>query len=89
MSVQVLDRRTNVTSTDTVTLTPTTTYSQTATVPATALRVGQCVAATGPADSKGAVAATRITLSTAGPNGCSVGFGRRFGAASSTAPTGG
>ena len=88
MSVRVLDRRTNATSTDTVTLTPTTTYSQTAAVPSSALRVGQCVAATGPADSRGAVAATRITLSTAGPNGCSTGFGRR-GAAASSAPTGG
>lgn len=89
MSVKVTGRGTDATGTDTVTLTPATTYSQTVAVAATALRVGQCVAATGPTDTKGAVAATRITLSTAGPNGCSAGFGRRGGAAPSTSPTGG
>ncbi len=89
MSVQVVDRSTRATSTDTITLTASTTYSQTRTVTSTALRVGQCVAATGPADSKGAVAATRITLSTAGPNGCAAGFGRRGGANPSSSPTGG
>ena len=90
MQVKVLDRRTNATSTDTITLTPTTTYTRTATVAATALRVGQCVMATGPANSKGAVAATRIALSVAGPDGCDTraGFGRRGGANPSSSQTG-
>jgi hypothetical protein len=44
------------------------------------VKVGRCATAEGKTDSKGTVAATSITISTKGPNGCSFGFaGRRFG----------
>jgi len=69
-------------TTDTVTTTPATTVTATVAATSTALHVGQCVTATGSADSTGAVTATRIALSTPGPNGCTVGFGRRFGSTS-------
>ncbi|EWM15439.1 hypothetical protein KUTG_05743 [Kutzneria sp. 744] len=39
-----------------------------------ALVVGACVAAQGKADDTGAVAATSIAVSKAGPNGCTGGF---------------
>lgn len=77
MQVQVAARGNQPASVDTVTLAASTTYTETATVTSTALKVGECVSATGKADSTGAVAATRIALSTAGPNGCTTGFGRR------------
>ncbi|MDQ1720290.1 MAG: hypothetical protein QOI26_24, partial [Pseudonocardiales bacterium] len=88
MAVQVLDRTTNATSTDTVTLTPSTTYTETGAAASTALQVGECVTATGTANSTGTVAASRIALSAAGPNGCSIGFGRRPGANPSASSAG-
>ncbi len=77
MQVQVAARGNQPASVDTVTLTASTTYTETATVSSSALKVGECVSATGKPDSTGAVAATRIALSTAGPNGCTTGFNRR------------
>ncbi|MEO9240672.1 MAG: hypothetical protein ABI418_21580, partial [Jatrophihabitantaceae bacterium] len=77
MQVLVAARGSRPSSTDTITLTASTSYTETVQVNSTALKVGQCVSATGSANSTGAVAATRIALSTAGPNGCSTGFGRR------------
>ncbi|HEU5268822.1 MAG TPA: DUF5666 domain-containing protein [Jatrophihabitans sp.] len=74
-------------TTVTVLLTGSTSYTRTGPATAAALRVGECVSATGKADSTGAVAASRIALSPAGPSGCSTGgFGRR--PAASGSPTG-
>jgi hypothetical protein len=84
MQVQVAARGNQPASVDTVTLAASTTYTETATVTSTALKVGECVSATGKADSTGTVAATRIALSTAGPNGCTTGFGRRPQASASS-----
>ncbi len=77
MLVQVTGRGGQAGSVDTVTLTPSTSYTETAGASSAALKVGECVTATGTADQTGTVAATRIALSTAGPNGCTAGFGRR------------
>lgn len=84
LTVHTVARGQRASSTDTITLTSSTTYTESSKVTAAALKVGLCVFATGKSDSTGAVAATRIALSTAGPNGCSTGFGRRPAASSST-----
>lgn len=62
------------TSDVTVTVTSATTYTKTVTADASVLVVGACVAAQGKADDTGAVAATSIAVSKAGPNGCTGGF---------------
>jgi hypothetical protein len=41
----------------------------------TALQTGECVTAVGPKDTAGVVAASSITISPAGANGCTEGFG--------------
>ena len=64
---------TNATDT-TVTVTSATTYTKTVSADPTVLVVGACVAAQGKADDTGAVAATTIAVSKAGPNGCTGGF---------------
>jgi hypothetical protein len=84
MLVQVTGRADQSSTLDTISLTASTSYSETAKATSTALKVGECVTATGSADSTGAVTATRIALSTPGPNGCTVGFGRRPQAGAST-----
>ena len=84
MSVLVTGRGGQSDTTDQVTLTASTSYTETAAVNSTALKVGECVTAIGSTGSTGAVSATRITLSTPGPNGCTVGFGRRPQASSSS-----
>jgi hypothetical protein len=84
MSVLVTGRGGQADTTDQVTLTASTSYTQTVMVNSTALKVGECVTAIGSAGSTGAVSATRITLSTPGPNGCTTGFGRRPQASSSS-----
>ncbi|HEY2764957.1 MAG TPA: DUF5666 domain-containing protein [Pseudonocardiaceae bacterium] len=66
-------------ATRTVTTTGSTTFSKTVTADHSALAVGQCVTAAGPADDTGAVAASAITISQPGPNGCTAGFGGRRG----------
>ena len=58
----------------TVTVTSATTYTKTVSADPTALVVGACVAAQGKADDTGAVVATTIAVSKAGPNGCTGGF---------------
>jgi hypothetical protein len=60
----------------TVTVDAATRYTTTTTVPATALKVGTCVAARGPSNDLGTVQATSISVFPAGPNGC-VMFGNR------------
>ncbi|HJQ03505.1 MAG TPA: DUF5666 domain-containing protein [Jatrophihabitans sp.] len=74
MLVQTIARGQQASMLDTITLTDATTFTEDAKVNSSALKVGQCVTATGSTDSTGAVTATRIALSTAGPNGCSSGF---------------
>jgi hypothetical protein len=83
MSVQVTGRAGQAGTVDQVSLTAGTTYTETVTVNSSALKVGECVTAVGSTNSTGAVSATRISLSTPGPNGCTVGFGRRPQASSS------
>lgn len=79
LTVRTVARGQQPSQLDTITLTSASTITES--VPATAsnLKVGLCVLATGKADSTGAIAANRIMLSTAGPTGCSSGFGRRPG----------
>jgi Domain of unknown function (DUF5666) len=74
------------TETLTVTTDQTTRYSVLATVPSSALKVGECVAALGQSNDIGVVTATSISIVTAGPNGCVGGQGARNG---SGAPSGG
>jgi 3D (Asp-Asp-Asp) domain-containing protein len=69
---------TNTTDT-TVTVTSATTYTKTVAADPSVLVVGACVAAQGKADDTGAVAATSIAVSKAGPNGCTGGFRGGFG----------
>jgi hypothetical protein len=79
------DARGQQTSTSyTVTLTAATTYTDNVAATSAALKVGECVTATGKSNSTGAVAATRIGLSTASAGGCSTGFARRPAGSSST-----
>jgi 3D (Asp-Asp-Asp) domain-containing protein len=58
----------------TVNVTSATTYTKTVTADPSVLVVGACVAAQGKPDDTGAVAATTIAVSKAGPNGCTGGF---------------
>jgi hypothetical protein len=60
-----------------VTVGGSTTYMKSASASASALKVGECVTANGQADSSGAVTATTIAISPAGPNGCTFGGGRQ------------
>jgi hypothetical protein len=55
---------------------PQTRYTATAVVAPSALAVGQCVTAIGPANDIGTVTARSITIVPAGPAGCVTGFGR-------------
>lgn len=64
-------------TTTTVTVDDGTTYTTTVAADASALAVGRCVAAQGEADDSGKVAATSLTVSDAGDDGCSTGFARR------------
>jgi hypothetical protein len=69
----------------TVTTTTATKYLKVVTVGASALKVGECITAAGPANSIGAVAARSIRISQPGPNGCVTAFGGRRGAGGPTA----
>lgn len=60
----------------TVTLTPSTTFTEMQPTTSTSLAVGDCVVATGPADSTGAVTARTIRITSTGGQTCSVGSGR-------------
>lgn len=64
---------------DTVTVTPSTRYVATMAATSSAVKGGVCVQATGPSDSTGAVAATRIGISDAVNGSCTTGFGGRGG----------
>jgi hypothetical protein len=64
----------------TVTTTAATKYLKVVTVGPSALKVGQCITATGPSNSIGAVAARSIRIRQPGPNGCVTTFGGRGGA---------
>jgi len=64
------------TGTATIISVPTTVKVITTTViQPTALQTGECVTAVGPKDTAGVVAASSITISPAGANGCTEGFG--------------
>lgn len=69
-TVEQDNRQSGATSSTPVTVDSTTTYTKTATADANALKVGECVSATGQADDTGAVAAKTIMISQPGPNGC-------------------
>ncbi|HTZ42302.1 MAG TPA: hypothetical protein VMB79_00435 [Jatrophihabitans sp.] len=82
LTIQAQDRQ-GGTTTDTITVTSATTVTETVSTTSAALKVGECVTATGSTGTTGTVSATRIALSTPGPNGCTSGFGRRgFGGGS-------
>jgi hypothetical protein len=70
--VQRTDRN-GANTTTTVTTDSSTTFSKVVTASQSALAVGQCVTAVGPADQTGAVTANSITIRPPGPNGCVVG----------------
>jgi hypothetical protein len=53
-----------------VTVGGSTTYTKAEPASASTLKVGECVVANGQADSTGAVTATTIAISQAGPDGC-------------------
>ncbi|HEX9335727.1 MAG TPA: DUF5666 domain-containing protein [Pseudonocardiaceae bacterium] len=57
-----------------VTVSSTTTYTKTVSATSSALAVGQCIAAIGPADDTGAITARSIAISKPGPNGCTARF---------------
>lgn len=89
VTVQATNRGTGTNTTDTITTTTATKVTVTVAATAAALKVGECVTATGSANSIGVVTATRIALSTPGATGCTVGFGRGFGGGSTGAGAGG
>lgn len=60
----------------TVIVNSSTTYTKTAGATSSALAVGECVTAIGPADDTGAITARTIAISKPGPNGCTAGAGR-------------
>jgi hypothetical protein len=62
-------------TTTTVTVSGTTTYTTTKTSDASALKVGQCVVATGQSDDTGAVTADRLVVSAPVDGACTSGFG--------------
>lgn len=72
-TVQEDNRQTGATSDVQVAVDSGTTYGKTTPADASALKVGECVAATGQTDDTGAVTARTIAISQAGPNGCVVG----------------
>jgi hypothetical protein len=76
-TVQQDNRQTGATTDVQVTVDGSTTYTKSESANSSALKVGECVAATGQADDTGAVTAKTISISQAGPNGCSVGGGRQ------------
>jgi hypothetical protein len=77
--VQGRNRASGAGTSTTVITTAATEYLKVVTVGPPALKVGQCIAAAGPANSIGAVAARSIRISQPGPNGCVTAFGGRRG----------
>ncbi|WP_431875099.1 hypothetical protein [Amycolatopsis sacchari] len=76
-TVEQDNRQTGATTSVQVTVDAGTTYTKSEAANSSALKVGECVAATGKADETGAVTAQTISISQAGPNGCTTGFGGR------------
>jgi hypothetical protein len=76
-TVQQDNPQTGATTDVQVTVNGSTTYTKAESANASALKVGECVTANGQADSTGAVTATTIAISQAGPNGCTVAGGRQ------------
>jgi uncharacterized membrane protein YgcG len=58
-----------------VKVTSTTTFSKIVSATSSAVATNQCVTAIGPANDQGAITATRLSISSPGPSGCSSGFG--------------
>jgi hypothetical protein len=77
-TVQEDNRQTGATSDVQVTADSGTTYQKSTSADASALKVGECVAAAGQTDDTGAVTARTIAISQAGPDGCAV-AGRQRG----------
>jgi hypothetical protein len=80
VTINEINPATKAASNVTVTLTASTTFTTTGPASSTDLAVGKCARANGSADTTGAISARSITISTAGPNGCSGGFGGARGA---------
>ncbi|GHF86904.1 hypothetical protein FHX82_004531 [Amycolatopsis bartoniae] len=78
-TVEQDNRQTGATTSVQVTVDATTTYTKSQSADASALKVGECVTATGKADDTGAVTAQTISISQAGANGCTTGFGGNRG----------
>lgn len=76
-TVEQDNRQTGAATSVQVTVGSATTYSKSESANSGALKVGECVAATGQADDTGAVTAKTISISQAGPNGCSTFGGGR------------
>ena len=77
------------TVTKTVKVTSTTTFSKIVSATSSAATTNQCVTAVGPANDQGAITATRLSISSPGPSGCSSGFGGFGGAGGSFGGGGG
>lgn len=75
LTVAVPARGSRPATTDMITTTATTRFTTREAGTAKDITVGQCAVATGKADTAGTIAATRIALSPAGPDGCTVGRG--------------
>jgi len=82
-TVQQDNRETGATTDIQVTVDNTTTYSKLESATATALKVGECVSATGQTDDTGAVTAKSIAISQPGPNGCATGRRTQQGSSAS------
>ncbi len=80
VSIDETNPATKTVSSVVVTLTPSTTFTTTGPASSTDLAIGKCARANGTADTTGAIAAQSITISTAGPNGCTSGSGGFRGA---------
>ncbi|MFI5060824.1 MAG: DUF5666 domain-containing protein [Actinomycetales bacterium] len=72
-----------------VTTSSSTAYTLTSSATSAALSVGRCAAVRGATGTSGAVAATSVTVSDPGANGCSAGFGRGGGRGGPSAPQSG
>ncbi|HVW42288.1 MAG TPA: DUF5666 domain-containing protein [Amycolatopsis sp.] len=73
------NRQTGATTDVPVTVDSSTTYTKSEQANSSALKVGECVSATGQTDDTGAVTAKTIAVSQAGPNGCDTGRRRPGG----------
>ena len=91
ITVQAVLRQGNTTVRDTVDVTSATKYVETVAATSAAAKVGLCATAVGPADSTGAIAATRIDLSAAQNGSCAFAARGRpgFGAPRAGTTTGG